>query len=176
MTKPNTNTFNSFTYDRIAVADGEGEGESIPADASALRGSKKEEKEHLGFFRYFRYKFLNNQNKVSCSLCNQWDDDDALEAAVELDALDATATHSRWEAAWCDELRQGGKEVYKYVSDCDITLYACTLASANPNADGGGDAPEIKDVHPGPLAVGAGIEEIEAEAEAEIAAQELHND
>jgi hypothetical protein len=164
-----SSSFTKFDYSKAMNA--EGEVVQAAATTTALRGSKNEEEAPLGgFIRWFMR--LRALNVLGCRLCSEWDDDDAMSVTVDLDALDASRTHGRWEKAWCDELQQGGKLVFEYAINCAIELYSCALKSDNPNGDEGGDAPEIIDVHPGPIAVGAGMAVIEAE----IAAQEMHND
>lgn len=171
-----SSSFDEFDYEQARFEDGK-EVILVQEEASAaLRGTPKEKEAPLGWFImwFFRLRALN---VVSCRLCQNWDDDDAMRMTVD---LDTPSTHSRWEAAWCDELQQGGKLVFEYATNCAFELYDCVVTSANPNEEDGaapGDAAplEIMDiVNAGPLVVGAGMEEIQAEAEAEIEAQEMH--
>lgn len=128
-----------------------------------LRGIEKLRDTILARWVKWRMK-LRAKNKVGCWLCSNWDDDDAMRVTVD---LDATETHSRWEAAWCDELQQGGVLVYEYATDCTIDLYDCTLIPEQTPKDNASNIP-------GTMTVGAGMEEIQTEAVAEITAQQMN--
>lgn len=80
---------------------------------------------------HFMYKA---QVVIGCTLCSQWDDDDGFLSTES--KLDASSTHNRWVAAWCDELQQGPHPVFQYAFDCAIDLYNCVLSSENPTTNG----------------------------------------
>lgn len=101
---------------------------------------------------------LRSKNSVACRLCSNWDDDDALRATVD---IDATATHTRWEAAWCDELQQGGVAVFEYAMACTIDLYDCTLITEEAPIANSGITGTAK-------TVATGMEDIANEAAAEM--------
>lgn len=109
------------------------------------------------------------KNDIKCAYCKSWDDDDSLQEDGTA-ALDESLNHALWVADWCEELRQGPYPAFFYVDNCAITLYNCATRLADPNAENKIDAEAIA----GAIVVGAGMETIEAEADAEIAAQEMH--
>ncbi len=160
---------NDFTIDTITVQSFDHDPAQLAIDdtkdaldiLTRLRGSKKkQETTHASWIRW-RMR-LKAKNKIGCFLCKNWDDDDAMSVTVDFDAGE---THSRWEAAWCDELQQGGVLVFEYSTDCTIDLYDCTLISE-----------EIGVNIPGPTTVSDGMRQIKAEVEAEIADQEMNEE
>mmetsp|Transcript_57946 Transcript_57946/g.168021 ORF Transcript_57946/g.168021 Transcript_57946/m.168021 type:complete len:245 (+) Transcript_57946:592-1326(+) len=164
-------SFDSYSYKKARLGDEEEEKETEAVEevqqTGGLRGLRRALQELKAGLEYkFIYYFhdLRAIVDVFCTLCRDWDDDDSLAMTIDLeDELSATKVHSRWEAAWCDELQQGGRLALEYATNCKIEIYNCKLSSANPFADGGDE--EV--AH----AVGDGADNIMAEAEKEIAAQ-----
>lgn len=155
-------------------------------DASLLRGAaKKAVNVADDVFRKVWWDYRATAS-AGCKLCHSWDDDDALDAAgdsvIELDesSLQGTQAHNRWVAAWCDELQQGGKEVFQDVTECSISLYSCIVTTPNPNGDeeGEGIVDTIDEIMESNFAlpIHEGVEAIQAEADAEIASQSLNKD
>lgn len=115
--------------------------------------------------RWIKWRMrLRGNNKVGCRLCSNWDDDDSLSRTVD---LDATATHGRWEAAWCDELQQGGVAAFEYAMECTIDLYDCTLITDETLPPNSGIIEIARTVE-------SGMEDIANEAAAEMVVQEIN--